>query len=252
MFALLPNKAEATYRRFFEQIFNLLENNNLQDILVDFERAAINVIEHLNPNVEIKGCFYHLSSNVWKRIQQFGYQQRYNDDQEFALNTRMLCALAFLPPDDVIQEFEQLVDCIRDVYNDIMDGLLDYFEDTFIGRYRRNAPRRPPMFQLNLWNMFHRTDDELPRTNNSVEGWHRSFQAQVSSCHPVFWKFIQILQNEESLIRVDIIQRLVGHPAQPQKRRDLDCNRRILAIVDDYANRNTIQYLRSIAHNLGF
>ena len=100
--------------------------------------------------------------------------------------------------------------------------------------------------------MFHRTYDELPRTNISVEGWHRGFQAQVSSCHPLFWKFLQILQNEESLKRVEIIQNLVGFQPQPQRRRYRDCNARILAIMDDYPNRKRMQYLRSIAHNLDF
>lgn len=252
VFALLPNKTEATYRRFYEQIFNLIGHVNLQDILVDFEKAAINAIQHFNDNITIKGCFYHLSKNVWKRIQANGYQQRYMEDAEFALKSRMVCALAFLPPDDVVEGFEQLCRVIRGVYDDQLDDLLDYFEDTYIGRYRRDAPRRPAMFPIDLWNMFHRTYDELPRTNNNVEGWHRGFQAQVSSCHPVFWKFLQILQNEEGLKRVEILQNLVGHQAEPQRRRYRDCNARILAVVDDYANRERMQYLRSIAHNIGF
>ena len=133
-----------------------------------------------------------------------------------------------------------------------LEYILEYFEDTYIGRHRRNAPRRTAMFPVVLWYMFHRTDEELPRTNNSVEGWHRSFQAHVSSSHPIFWKFLQVLQNEENYIRVKIIQNEVGHPAEPQRRRYLDCNRRILAIVDDFPNRETLLYLRSIAHNLRF
>ena len=54
--------------------------------------------------------------------------------------------------------------------------------------------------------MFHRTDDELPRTNNAVEGWHRGFQAHVSACHPVFWKFLEVLQKEETVVRVGILK----------------------------------------------
>ena len=61
---------------------------------------------------------------------------------------------------------------------------------------RRNAPRPPPPFALDLWNMFNRTDDEFPRTNNSVEVWHRSFHSHVSSCQPVFWNFLNILRND--------------------------------------------------------
>ena len=89
----------------------------------------------------MKGCFYHLSSNIWKKVQHFGLQQRYNEDQEFALHTRMLCAVAFMPPDNAIAGFEELSDLIRDTYLGEMDDLLDYFEETYIGRYRRNAER---------------------------------------------------------------------------------------------------------------
>ena len=89
------------------------------------------------------------------------------------------------------------------------DDLLQYFEDTYIGRYRRNAPRHlPPLFAINLWNTFNRIDDELLRTNNSVEGWHRSFQGHVSACYPLFWNFLSVLQKEENMIRILIVQHL--------------------------------------------
>ena len=176
----------------------------------------------------------------------------YNQEEKFALHIRMLVALAFLPGGHVIEGFEELVDTIRILYDDVADDLLQYFEDTYIGKYRRNAPRRPPLFAINLWNMFNRTDDELPRTNNIVEGWHRSFQGHVSACHPVFWKFLSVLQKEENMIRISIVQHLAGHPAPPPRQRYLDSSRRILRILDDYPNRQRLQYLRAIAHNLTF
>ena len=72
VFALLPNKIEPTYTRFVRELFNILNNigdPNLVDILIDFERGAINAVQNVNQQVKVKGCFYHFSSNVWKRIQ---------------------------------------------------------------------------------------------------------------------------------------------------------------------------------------
>ena len=185
VFSLLPNKNENTYSRLFEQLFQLVNNlgNGANDLLVDFERSAINAFQ--NRNIEVQGCFYHLSANIWKHTQHLGLSQKYNQEEEFALHIRMLPALAFLQASDVIKGFEELVDTIRILYDDVADDLLQYFEDTYIGRYRRNAPRHPPLFAINLWNIFNRTDDELQRANNSVEGWHRSFQRPricMSSC----------------------------------------------------------------------
>ena len=74
------------------------------------------------------------------------------------------------------------------------------------GRFRRNALRQTPMFALELWNMFHRTFQDLPRTNNSLEGWHRSFQASASACHPVFWKFLEILKRIFEQIGIHLLQ----------------------------------------------
>ena len=212
--------------------------------MADFESSEINTFQ--NRNIEVQGCFYHLFANIWKHTQHLGLFQRYNQEEEFALHViRMLPALAFLPAGDVIEGFEELVDTIRVLYNDVADDLLQYFEDTYIGRYRRNAPRRPPLFAINLWNMFNRTD-------NSVEGWHRSFQGHVSACHPVFLKFLSLLQKEENMIRISIAQHFAGHPGPPPRQPYFELSRRILRILDDYPNRRRIRYLWSIAHNLTF
>ena len=91
---------------------------------------------------------------------------------------------------------------------------------------------------------------DLPRTNNAVEGWHRSFQANVGAYHPNFWRFIDILKREQNLTQVNIAQARAGHPAEPQRRRYQDSNQRIKNIVQDYPNCNIMQYLRGLAHNI--
>ena len=116
VFALLPNKNENTYNTFFQTLFNEVNNlgNGPNDVLVDFERSAINALQ--NREIEVKGCcFFHLCSNIWKHVKNLGLAQRYNHEEEFALPLRMISALAFLPPEDVIDGFEELSDTIREL-----------------------------------------------------------------------------------------------------------------------------------------
>ena len=37
------------------------------DILFDFERTAMNSAEGTFVGVTIKGCFFHLAQNIWKK-----------------------------------------------------------------------------------------------------------------------------------------------------------------------------------------
>ena len=66
----------------------------------------------------------------------FGLQIRYMADEEFALTIRMLAALAFVPPNDVIDSFDTLADYSRNGYGQDLDNMLDYFEGNCIGRFQ--------------------------------------------------------------------------------------------------------------------
>ena len=138
----------------------------------------------------------------------------------------MIAALAFLPPQDAINSFDELCVVIRNQYDGDADEMLDYFEDTYIGRFRRNAPRCTLLIPNELWNMFNRTTEELPQANNNIEAWYNSFQANVLSIHPKFWKLLDVLLRKECFVRVRMFQNQAGHGLEPQIRRYTDCNAR--------------------------
>ena len=77
--------------------------------------------------------------------------------------------------------------------------------------------------------MYARTDAHLPRTNNSVEGWHRSFQAGLGSYHLNFWRFLSYLISEDAVHELRRSQLLVGQQAPPP-------------VVRHYAQRNGLDY----------
>ena len=98
----------------------------------------------------------------------------------------MIAALAVVPPQDVVNYFDELCFVIQNQHDGDADKVFDYFEDTYIGGFLRNVPRRPPLFPIELRNMLNRTAEELSRTNNKIETWHNSLQANVSSTHSTF------------------------------------------------------------------
>ena len=75
----------------------------------------------------------------------------------------MLAALAFVPPNDIIDSFDTIRDYSRNGYGQDLDDMLDFFEENYIGRFRHNTRRRHPTFSTGTFNMFHRTDNKLPK-----------------------------------------------------------------------------------------
>ena len=64
VFGLLLNETEATYTRFFGELLNKVNDNDHEDILLEFEKSAMNAIKNTWPQIERKGYFYHLCSKV--------------------------------------------------------------------------------------------------------------------------------------------------------------------------------------------
>ncbi|KII64466.1 hypothetical protein RF11_14847 [Thelohanellus kitauei] len=159
---------------------------------------------------------------------------------------KMLPALAFVPMDQVISYFETLEDYISN--NNAMDslrGLFEYFEDTFIGRLRRNA-RTQPIFPLNIWNQYNRVLHKLPRTNNHVEDWHRAFSSSVASHRPHIFAFLKKLKEEETLTQARINNINSANRSQNARQRIKD--RRIQTIIRRFGEIPQMEFLISISN----
>ena len=134
------------------------------DILKDFERGAIDAIQKMFPELNIKGCFFHLFSTMWKHVQNIGLKIRYVEEPEFVIQLRMLTVLAFLRPQDILRGFGAACNKISKNVGDVVGELLVYFEDIYIGRFYLTTPIGNPMFSkafLELRNMFYQIDAEL-------------------------------------------------------------------------------------------
>lgn len=246
VYALLPNKQRTTYVKLFSAI-NGLRRFAPTTIMTDFEMATINVVKATYPTVRVTGCFFHFGQCLFRKVQELGLWSDYQT-ADFNIFVRMLAALAFVPADKVIDSFDTLLEGHSP---SAAQPLIDYFEDTFIGRPLRRNGRREPLIAIDIWNVCSRLDDELPKTNNSVEGWHRGFQASLSCAHPSLWKLIEHLQKEDSLQRFNIIQLQAGNVIRGRKKyRSLAA--RIRNIYQQYATTTTMEYLRSVAYNLRF
>lgn len=197
VFCIAKDKTEVTYNKIFS---TLKEHNpllNPASIMIDYERAALNALTQNFPNAEIQGCFFHFGQSIWRHIQAHGLQQRYQNDEEFAVILKQFRALAFVPAIDVIPIYEELIESLSDELVDDLTDFLNYFERTWIG-IEHHGRRRRPLFSIELWNVRERVEQALPRTNNSVEGWHRGFDIRINTTHPSVPKLINKILIEQS------------------------------------------------------
>ena len=123
---------------------------------------------------------------MWRNIQSNGLSKKYNDDEVFRINVKKLIALAFVPLCDVINGFELVAGDLEDD----AEEFLDYFEKTWVGEPQKRGKskdyylctfqhfnlflgvgRKKPLFDHKIWNIHDRVITNLPRSNNSVEGW---------------------------------------------------------------------------------
>jgi transposase-like protein len=66
VYALAVNKRKDTYERISEEVQNLAGDPD--DVMIDYERAAMNAIQTTFPNADVKGCFFHLAQNVYRKV----------------------------------------------------------------------------------------------------------------------------------------------------------------------------------------
>ena len=96
VFALLPNKQQATYVTLLHELCELNPELSPSSVMIDFEVASKNALflQEVFPDVRIQGCFYLLSQAIYRKVQSTGLQQEYQTNEDLNIKIRMLAALA--------------------------------------------------------------------------------------------------------------------------------------------------------------
>ena len=103
-----------------------------------------------------------------------------------------------------------------------------------------------PLFPIEMWNQHHEVFQGIPRTNNSVESWHRSYNATVVCHHPNIWCFI----DAQGLVEVKQGKFLAGErPTRRQK--DKVNEEELKSLILSYFHRQPIEFLQGVAHRIG-
>lgn len=246
IYILLPDKSEDSYARIFWKLKELKPTLNPSSIMADFEKASQNACSIVFPGAEMVGCYFHLGQNLWRKIQKCNLTTEYSEDENIRIHLKMILALSFVPVADVPMAFEDLVDDCPPQ----LKPVIDYWEDNYIGRQRRGR-RANPKFSIQIWNMRSRVASHLPRTNNSVEAWHRAFQQTCNHVHPTVYKLCEQFLTEQDHTEL-IIERFKSgfrHP-NSSKAKYAKINRRLEAIIPTYNVDNKLDFLRRIASNI--
>ena len=184
-FALMQNKTEASYEEMFRAVRDMLPPQDpevARKFSCDFELAATNAISRIFVNISYNYCFFHFSQSLWRKAQMCGVAGAYGQEDEHELRSQFhaCIALAYVPTEHVQAAFLDL----RETADKRLDEVLDLLEDFYIMGRRRGRGRATPRYPIHTWNVYERTIQGLPRTNNTVEAWNRRWKTVVGKSHP--------------------------------------------------------------------
>jgi len=255
VYILMSNRKETSYLLVFQKLASMLNNPVLKTTMTDFEYASLNAFQKVFPQSQQRECFFHFMQSVWKKIQTLGeISARYKDDAYFKFHVKYLCSLPFVPLPDVTDAYTAIIESpFFAEHARILEPLLNYFEDTWVGSVNRGGRRRRPLYPAKMWNVFDAVAQGWPKTNNNCESFHRAFHALLSTHHPVIWKFIDGLKKQEKLVAMTIAEIQSGcHPGTNQRKRSRLNSDRLLTVVSGYGNEPIIDYVKGIVSNIDF
>jgi len=157
-FVLMSHRRTQDYEAVFRAILEQLpDGHQVNRIVADFESAAWQALRVVLPNVELRGCLFHFTQAVYRKIQELGLTNAYMHDNGTKTLCKQLMSLPLLPHEHIIPIFDRLTERAGDLENLI--SLCNYVRNTWI---------RGPVFSPINWSVF----GQSIRTNNDVEGWH--------------------------------------------------------------------------------
>lgn len=123
-FSLLSGKTVGLYRQLLihvkQRVRQLCHRNwRPANAVCDFEMALVTAIETELPNTRVRGCYFHFTQSLWRRISILGLVTQYRDrnstrGRRLRKIVQKLMSLGFLPPMIIARVFQ--VHVVNDVH----------------------------------------------------------------------------------------------------------------------------------------
>lgn len=164
VYALLPNKTQATYEIFFHLIKSQIPEFNPESITTDFETSAMLAAKTVFDKVTTRGCIFHFKKAVQKKAKLLGITKKSNMSRA---HVRRCMALAYLPNTMVSDGWLYVLsECIRK--DNKTAQFNDYFQNTWIEKKSILSDK------WCFYNIRH-------KTNNAIEWWNSRLNRTLKS-----------------------------------------------------------------------
>ena len=171
------------------------------------------------PDITMKGCAFHWSQPIWRRVQAVGLQSSYLQVPGVHQLCKQLLGLPFIPADHIRPVFEKLQERATTAK---LQELTDYIEQTWL---------ESNMWTPETWSVF----GQSVRTNNDVEGWHHRLNAKAKKSNLPFYSLLQLLHDEAKIININLHLINENRLRRHQRTKYRELQSKIFQAWDDYA-----------------
>ena len=233
-FVIMSGRTAKDYVSVFKALLELVgrENCKVERIVLDFERAVWSALKGMMgrdefPPITIKGCFFHFTQAVFRRIQNLGMKKQYIVDAPTKDICKRMMSLPLLPLRCIPSAFSVLKQRCDESGIECLQKFGEYMRKNWIEGY----------FSPDTWFQFL----ELIRTNNHVEGWHRGLNTRVKGANVNTYHLIQVLEEEAIAANQTAIEVETGKYKAQQARVQKQRNEELIQLWEQlriYLNNN--------------
>ena len=154
-----------------------LERPHVQELVVDFEAAIWAVARDVMPHITIRGCAFHWTQAVKRKVQSIGLQGSYTNDVATHKIIRRIIALPFLPAEHISVMFQSLG---AKADSPKLRELMSYVYKTLITN---------PVWSPRDWSVY------------NCEGWHNRLNRRAKRGQLPFSFLVHLLHEESQMVK---------------------------------------------------
>ena len=130
LYVLMSSRRTVDYKAIFNHLITILPKAaQVKEMVLDFELSLWNAIKEIFPDVVCRGCAFHWTQCVWRRVQTVGLQCNYMQEVAVHRFCKQLLGLPFIPSQHIRPVFEKLQERAT---TEKLQELTDYIQVTCI------------------------------------------------------------------------------------------------------------------------